>query len=662
MNKKSAILMSLALACSSMQAQVKMLPLFTDNMVLQQRTDAPIWGETSPGKTVEITTSWNKKTYTAKADSQGRWKTSVATPKAGGPYTVTISDGTPVKLNNVMIGEVWLCSGQSNMEMQVEGWGKVLNYEQEKAEANRYPDIRLLHIEKAIAPSPQDDIKATADGWQVCSGKTVADFSATAYFFGRDLNKYRNVPVGLIDTSWGGTIIETWTSRESLEGVPSMKKRLEQVATMPATEQERRAKYEAEIKLWEVNVNKADKGMAGEKPLWASPDFEDSAWQEMKVPAIVQDHGIQDSNGLLWYRRTVDIPASWAGKELTLDLGLIDDNDVTFFNGEQIGSTVGCFFSRSYKVPAELVKEGKAVIAVRVTDTGGLAGINGEEANTVLKLSDSDKISVAGNWKFNMSCHLRDLDPVPADLSNTPNCPTLLYNAMLRPLVPYAIKGAIWYQGEANADAAYEYRDLMPLMIADWRKQWGYDFPFYMVQLANFMAPQTAPEESAWAELREAQARTLHLDNTGMAVIIDIGEANDIHPKNKQEVGHRLALAARARTYGEKISYSGPMYEKYSIEDGKIRLYFSHTDKGLKTNDGGKLRGFTIAGVDHKFYWADAKIEGNTIVVSAPEVALPVAVRYAWANNPECNLYNGAGLPASPFRTDDWKGLTDKSK
>ena len=660
MNAKQIITCSLLLWVGSMalSAQVKLSPLFSDNMVLQQQSRVPVWGEARPGQRIEITTSWNKQKYTVQANAKGQWSAKVATPGAGGPYSVTISDGTPVVLDNVMIGEVWVCSGQSNMEMQVEGWGKVKNYEQEKVEANRYPNIRFLLVERTMSPKPEENIRAAEGGWQVCSSKSVANFSAAAYFFGRDLNKYRHVPIGLINTSWGGTIIEAWTSKEALATLPAMEKRLEAVESLPATKEERKAQYESAVEQWKAGVEKTDKGCTNGKPVWAATSFDDGAWQEMKVPGLMQENGLPGFNGMVWFRKTIDIPDAWAGKELTLNLGAVDDNDFTYFNGVQVGHTEGWMAGRSYKVPAHLVKAGKAVIAVRVLDTGGSGGIYGNPDNVSLRLSGQDIIPLAGNWKYQVSLNLRAIDPMPIDMSDNPNSPTFLFNAMLKPLVPFAIKGAIWYQGESNAGEAYRYRELMPLMIADWRRQWGYDFPFYMVQLANFTKLQTEPVESTWAELREAQTRTLHLQHTGMAVTIDIGEADDIHPKNKQEVGHRLALAARAQTYGEKIPFSGPMYADYRIEGNKIRIFFKYADKGLKARGGEKLKGFTIAGVNHTFHWADAVIEGNSVVVSSPAVAFPVAVRYAWADNPVCNLYNGVGLPASPFRTDDWRGIT----
>lgn len=663
MNKYFAISLLLWLGSAALSAQVKLSPIFSNNMVLQQQTQAPIWGESKPNQKVEVTTSWNQKKYITQADAQGKWKTNVETPAAGGPYTVTISDGKPVKLANVLIGEVWLCSGQSNMEMQVEGWGKVNNYEQEKVDAQNYPNIRFLQVKKATSPVPVDGLTVTENGWQVCSSKSVGDFSAAGYFFGRDINKYQNVPVGLIDTSWGGTYIETWTSADALATMPDMQKNLDILKVLPVEKEGREEKFHADVEDWKKNIEKIDKGFENGKAVWAVTNFEDSAWKTMKVPGLMQDQGLKGFNGIVWFRKTINIPANWAGKELTLNVGVIDDNDFTYFNGVQVGHTEGWMTTRHYKIPKELVKEGKAVIAVRIMDTGGTGGIHGGAENISIQRSKSDAMPMAGDWKYQTSLSMKEIPQMPVNTATEPNVHSFLFNAMINPLIPYSIKGAIWYQGEGNTGHAYQYRELMPLLIEDWRNRWGYDFPFYMVQLASFTPQQNAPVESTWAELREAQTLTAsHLKNTGMAVIIDAGEAFDIHPKNKQAVGKRLALAARAKTYGETIPYSGPMYDTYEIEGNKIRLSFTHTDGSLKTKDNEALKGFTIAGVDHKFHWADAVIDGNTIVVSSPEVTLPVAVRYAWADYPIFNLYNGAGLPACPFRTDDWQGVTYGNK
>ena len=452
--------------------------IFSDHMVLQQQTEAPIWGKATPNKNVKIITSWDKQTYMALSDINGAWMIKIKTPTAGGPYSISISDGNELVLKDILIGEVWICSGQSNMEMPLAGeYGKVLNYENEIAAVN-IPNIRLLHIQRATSIKPETDVKTESNGWQVCSEATISKFSSVGYFFGKELHTKLNIPIGLIHTSWGGTIIEAWTSSESLELIPDLR----------------------------------------------------NAIQEVK-----------------------------------------------------------------------------------------------------------------------------NENPATPQRQNVPNRTTVLYNAMVNPLVPYAFQGVIWYQGESNANRAYQYRDLFPLMIYDWRKKWNRNFPFYFVQLANYMKRENEPTESRWAELREAQFIALSMKNTGMAVAIDIGEADDIHPKNKQDVGKRLAYIAQAKTYNLPVLYSGPLYESYIIEGNKIRIRFKHTENGLKTKDGKALTGFVIAGPDHKFLWATAAIEGNDVVVSSPNIEFPIAVRYGWTNNPDCNLYNGANLPASPFRTDDWR-------
>ena len=459
-------------------AKIILSPLFSDNMVLQQKDNVALWGMSEANKIITITTSWNKKLVTTKADAAGNWKIKVATPKAGGPYTIIFNDGDEVLLNNILIGEVWVCSGQSNMEMPVEGWGKIKNYKEELATAN-YPNIRLITVEKSTSTQPltQANFK---NGWQLCSSKTVANFSAVAYFFARNIQQHHNIPIGLIQTAYTGTPAESWVSEPSLKTMPD-------------------------------------------------------------------------------YDSLVNVIAAKAGS--------------------------------------------------------------------------------------------------PKDS----HIPTVLFNAMINPLIPYAIRGVIWYQGEGNAAKAYQYKTLFPLLINDWRQRWERkNMPFYFVQLANFKEVNAQPEESGWAELRVAQLQTLSVPNTGMAVAIDLGEVKDIHPKNKQDVGLRLALIARAKTYNEKIAYSGPLYKSFKVEGNKIKLFFNHTDGGLQSKGNGELKGFAIAGANKRFYWAKATIKNNKIIVWADEVKDPVAVRYAWAINPICNLYNGAGLPASPFRTDMWKGITEK--
>lgn len=622
-------------------AQVQLPAMFSDNMVLQQQTDAPLWGKATPNATVKITTSWDCKNYSVKAGTDGKWMVKLATPAAGGPYSITITDKKTLTLKNVMIGEVWICSGQSNMEMPLAGWGKIMNYEKEIAEAN-YPNIRLLQVKRATSTYPLDDVTVDAGSWQECSPASIPGFSATAYFFGRDLYKNLNVPIGLIHTSWGGTLAEAWTSAGSLNLMPEFRKPVEEFSNLPKN---------ADQKDWMTQILEGDFEIKNNKAVAAQKNYNDSDWKSASLPGLWEDNGLPDTDGLVWFRKKIEIPDNWVGNDLVLSLGKIDDNEITYFNGEKIGATDGYNTDRRYIIPARQVKKGDAVIAVRVIDTGGGGGFHGDPAMMYIAPVNKETLreNLDGEWNYKLAVNLKNTN------ANVQNQPTSLYNAMIAPLVPYGIKGAIWYQGESNAGRAYQYRTLFPLMINDWRTKWGYDFPFYFVQLANFMQVKDEPSESGWAELREAQFQTLQLENTGMATIIDIGEADDIHPKNKQDVGKRLALQARAHTYGQKIVPSGPLYQTYRLEGDKIRIFFRPCVSKLKVKNGDTLKGFAIAGPDKKFYWADAKIEGDQVVVSSPQVAFPVAVRYAWADNPVCNLTNEAGLPASPFRTDDWR-------
>lgn len=656
--KKKLLLLAL-LCVLTAQAQIKLQPMFSDNMVLQQKTNAPIWGETKPGKQVTVTTSWNKRQYIATADQYGRFQVEVATPKAGGPYNITIkTDNEQRTLQNVLIGEVWLCTGQSNMEMPLAAWGFIDNYEQEIANADQYPRIRIINMKHVISPLPRTDIVATTEGWEVCSAKTIPGFSAAGYFFAVNLQKSLNVPVGLIATNWGGTLAESWTSEESLRQMPYFRDAIDKVKTLPADAEEANKKYVQEEKAYWKAIKEGELGIENGTYLWAAADYNDAAWNKIHVPGKIENYGLSGFDGAVWIRNIVNIPKAWEGHELTLNLGAIDDEDNTFFNGKEIGHTDSWFAHRTYTVPAELVKAGPNTIAIRIMDTGGDGGLTGNDKDVFIACGN-DKIGLADNWKYKISVDLRNFPPKPVNMANNPNVPTVLYNSMLNPIVGYALKGAIWYQGESNVDRAFQYRELLPIMINDWRTKWGTNLDFYIVQLANFMRQQTEPEESTWAELREAQMWTAqHLKNTGIACAIDIGLENDIHPKNKQEVGRRLALAALAQTYGKKLDYSGPINTGYEIEGNKIRLHFDHAE-GMRLPEGNV---FTVAGADQKFYWAKAKLEGNTIVVWADQVPFPVAARYAWANNPMTSalVYNAADLPMYPFRTDQWPGITTR--
>ena len=651
----------------SAHARPVLPPLFSDNMVIQQQTNAPIWGQAKPGRQVTVTASWDGKTIKTTADAQGNWRTALQTPAAGGPYTITVSDGQKLTLQNVMVGEVWLCSGQSNMEMPIDGWGQVLNYEQEKEEANQYPDIRLLQVVQHVATQPSREVVVADGGWLVCSAHSIKEFSAAGYFFGRDIHKYRNVPVGLINASWGGTFIEPWTSYEALSTHPDIREAAAAVRAIPTDAAAQARFYDETMGRWQQQETTLDPGYKDGHQFWAASDYDDSSWSTVSVPKEWTDMGLSGFDGAMWYRLTIDIPADMAGKDLLLSLGQVDDIDYTYFNGEQVGRTFEFGQQRRYVVPSRLVKRGRNVLAVRVVDNIGSGGIYSDASKLFLasykkkggKEQVLKSLSLATEWRYKQTIDIHKLPPIPSLRPNQPNQATVLYNAMINPFVGFAIRGAIWYQGCNNEHKGYQYRELLPLMIRDWRAKWGYDFPFYIAQLANNRAQQTTPGDDEWAEVREAQAMAAQrVENAGMACLIDIGDANDIHPKNKQEAGHRLALVARAKTYGEtQLEYAGPTYSGYRIEGQQIRIFFDHA-RGLRPADDTVVKGFSIAGSDHKWHWADAHIDGETVIVSCPDVRYPVAVRYAWHINPVCNLQNAAGLPAVPFRTDDWPGIS----
>jgi sialate O-acetylesterase len=480
----------------------------------------------------------------------------------------------------------------------------------------------------------------------------VRDFSAVAYFFAKNLYDDKHIPIGIINSSWGGTVAEAWTSGDALKTMPAFAPFVK-AAEGGLSQQKLDAKYQEDLRKWLDNINAIDPAWQQGKLAWAMPGFDDSAWPKMNIPTYWEQAGVPDYDGTIWFRKKVNMPAGWAGKDLKLNIGAIDDYDDSFFNGTEIGHMEGFFYQRSYTIPASLVHAGENTIAVRVFDNGGLGGINKGPVSLSLANDTSGQLHLEGAWTYQKANELKTL-PQPPVTNNSPNRPALIYNAMINPIVSYTIKGVIWYQGESNADRPYQYEQLFPLMINDWRQKFGEgNFPFYFVQIANYAA-KDQPPAADWPALREAQFKTLSLPNTGMAVTIDIGDYYRIHPQNKQEVGRRLALIAKAKTYGENIAYSGPIYQSQKITGDKIELSFTHTDDGLSVK-GDTLKGFTVAGADRKFYPAVAAIAGNKVVVSAANVPQPVAVRYAWANFPVCTLYNGAGLPASPFCTDDWQ-------
>jgi len=637
------LLVSLIIAqINPVLASIKPAKIFSSNMVLQKGIENSIWGWADKNETVSI--SLNGKTVKTKPGKDGKWMAKLPAMEYGGPYTLTLKGKNTIEMTNVMIGEVWICSGQSNMEFAV---NSTKNAPEEIANAN-CPNIRFFTVPKKVSQQPVADVENGE--WSVCSPKTVPGFSAVGYFFGRKINQELNVAIGLIHSSWGGTDVETWISGETMKNDPDLAGRWNELQKVDLT-------------TYEASVKEKVKALFGEFPTkdngfqlgFSQAGYDDLAWKTIKAPRLWEEQGYIAIDGIAWYRKSFVLTKEQASADILLSLGKIDDNDICWVNGTEVGKTMAYNADRNYNVPASLLKEGQNEIAIKVTDTGGGGGIYGIPADLFVR-SGNTKITLAGDWKIKFT-------EVNTNISIGPNeYPTLLYNGMINPILPYGIRGAIWYQGENNASRAKQYRRLFPDLITDWRNKWQLgDFPFIWVQLANFMAPVDQPSESQWAELREAQTLTLKLPNTGMASAIDIGEGNDIHPKNKQDVGYRLALNALKITYRKDIVYTGPTFESMKVDGKKVIINFNNTGNGLKVKSKyGYINGFSIAGADKKFHWAKAILmNDNSVVIYSDEVAAPVAVRYGWADNPDdLNLYNSEKLPANPFRTDDWTGIT----
>lgn len=628
------------------EANVKPARIFSSNMVLQQGQENPIWGWADKGE--KITISFAGKNILVKASKTGKWSAKLPSLDYGGPYDMTIKGKNSIQFNNILIGEVWVCSGQSNMEFGVNG---AIHAKTEIAAAN-FPTIRLFTVAKKVAKTPVEDLDNGE--WLVCTPENVPAFSAVGFFFGRYLNQELKVPVGLIHTSWGGTVAETWSSKQTIENDPDFKDKLQELAGFDMTKY--RDQRIAALKAVLKDIPTKDAGLVNGVAVYADQAMNDGDWAEISPSKTWEEEGYPSIDGIGWYRKTIELTAAQAKMANEIHLGTIDDQEITWINGVNIGSTKSYNEKRVYAIPANTLKPGKNVIAIRVVDTGGGGGFYGDAADQYLQVGDK-QISLSDKWKFKITeAQVGSMEIGPNDY------PTLLFNGMLNPIIPYGIKGAIWYQGESNADRAKQYQRVFPEMINDWRTHWGQkELSFYFVSLANYMDPTAQPSESAWAELREAQTKTLALPKTGMALAIDLGEAGDIHPKNKQDVGKRLALSALKTTYGKNIVSSGPMYQSVKFEGNKAMINFTETGSGLiAKNKYGYVNCFSIAGADHKFVWAKAAITGDhTVVVYSDEVKNPVAVRFGWANNPEdLNLYNKEGLPANPFRTDDWPGIT----
>ena len=624
-------------------AQIKLPALVSDSMVLQRGMPLNIWGWASPNEKVKV--KFQGKNYNSTANVKGKWQVKLPALKAGGPFDMRLTGKNEIILKGILIGDVWLCAGQSNMVHQM-GIHNI-TYEKDILEAN-FLEIRQFWVPTATnLNGPEMDVKKSA--WKPANPKNVVNFSAVAYFFARDIYKKHGIPIGIINASVGGTPIEAWTSEEGFKDFPAIQSTLLK---------NRDTTYLNSLKPIKNTQNilkqEPDKGIS-EPTKWFDVAYTPVGWKSINIPGYWEDQGIKDLNGVVWYRRELEIPDSLLSKPGKLHLGRIVDADKVYINGKEVGNTTYLYPQRRYSFSNDLFKKGKNIIVVRVENSNGKGGFVPDKPYYIA--IGTQKIDLKGTWDYKVGQVFipQEGKRGPTGISEQ-NQPTALYNAMVAPFIDYGIKGVLWYQGESNSGSGKGYEKLLSTLISDWRSKFSQPLlPFYYVQLPNFGDANYLPTESGWALLRESTLKALKIPNTGMAVTIDLGEWNDIHPDNKKSVGDRLALIARHHNYGEKdLNYSGPLYQSFTIVDKKIVISFDHIGSGLFSNDGQELAEFAIAGADKKFVWAKAKIVGDKIEVWADNITEPKYVRYAWADNPvNPNLYNKENLPASPFRTDD---------
>lgn len=641
-----ALFLGVALASpTTSSAQMRLSPLIGDGMVIQRGVQVPVWGWSAPG--ARITVTLDHRGFSARAGADGAWRVLLPALPAGGPHELRIAGpDTALDVRDVLAGDVWLCSGQSNMELTVaearDAAGEIA--------AARDAGIRHFKVPRGWATTPAADI--AGGRWEPADPAHVAAFTAAGYYFARALRRDLDVPIGLLNSSWGGSRIEAWMSGAAL-GLDSAA-----LGRVWAAQREQDERLAAALRARIGDpLPRRDGGLVGGEAVWAAPDLNDAGWAALPVPGLWETAGYDGLDGVAWYRTSFELTADEAARGVRLGLGKIDDSDIAWVNGREVGRTQQAYNQpRLYKVPAEALRVGRNVLAVRVEDTGGGGGIWGDSALLYLE-SGSARRSLAGTWKFQVGSVTSDSE---ADKNQVP---TALYNRMIHPLLEYPVRGVLWYQGESNADRmadARAYAGQLQAMIRAWRSGWKQPaLPFLFVQLPNYMPADSQPSESAWALLRESQSAALALPATAQVVAIDLGEAGDIHPRNKQDVGARLALAARKVAYAEDLVYSGPTYVRHEVRGGRVVVRFQNLGGGLvargATGDGGGPGGFAIAGADRRFVWAHAAIEGDRVVVWSERVPEPVAVRYGWGNNPDgANLFNREGLPAAPFRTDAW--------
>ncbi|MDC8103538.1 sialate O-acetylesterase [Chryseobacterium sp. PTM-20240506] len=630
-NRILYLLFFLAAICS-FHAKVRLPALVSDGMILQRNQDLKIWGYADAGE--KITVKFISKTYHATADQNGNWTLMLPKLNAGGPYSMTINE---ITLKDILIGDVWVASGQSNMELPMRRLTPL--YENEIKNANN-PNIRFFTVpQKYNFKAPQNDL----DGgkWESTNPQTILDFSGVAYFFAKELNEKNKVPVGIIHTSLGGSPVQAWMDENSLRKYPEYLTEAERWKNddlIKTTESQERSLSKA----WYAELDQSDIGL---NQHWEKDNGDDSGWKTMVVPGSWEDQE-GSFDGSVWFRKEIILPKGVDQKTAFLNLGRIKDADVTYINGIKVGNVTYEYPPRWYDVPKGVLKEGKNIITVRVINGSGKGQFIADKPY-YLEI-DGQKTDLKGEWKYKIGAKMEKMAPGQTFIRWKP---LGLYNAMINPLINYKIKGFIWYQGESNTGKPKEYGDLLSTMISLWRSKWNKnDLPFLIVQLANFMEKKDEPLDSGWAELREQQRQvSLNVPYAGLAVAIDVGEWNDIHPLNKKTVGDRLALQALKIAEGKKIIADGPVYQSMKTEGNTIILSFKPGTDDLVQ---GELKGFAIQQKDGSYQWAKAEAKGSKVIVWNDQVTSPVNVRYDWADNPDGNLKNKNGLPASPFTTE----------
>lgn len=616
--------------------------VFQDHAVLQRDRPIAVRGRAAPDSQLAVTLAGA--TVAARADAEGRWRAVLPALPAGGPHELRVAqDGRTQVLTDLLIGDVWLCSGQSNMEFGVRS---VTNADTEIG-ASADPELRLLLVGRSSRPSPTDRMEP-GSVWRVSGPESVRDFSATCFFMGKQLRRSQNVPVGLIAASWGGSVIEDWLSEPALRRLGGYDVPLAALAVYARSPEEgRRVWAETSDRWWRDN----DPGSTGSTP-WYSPAYDDSSWSTAAPEGFWESSSpeLMMFNGVIWHRTTVTLTAAQAAGEATLALGPVDDVDTTWINGRKIGGLEGWTTPRTYTVPAGVLREGRNVIAVGVLDTGGGGGLWGPAADKAMTLADGSVVSLADPWRRRVSAPISELGNLPRTPWIGGSGVTTLSNGMIEPLEGYGLAGVAWYQGESNVGDPEGYRRLHRGLFADWRDRFGNeDLPFFVVQLADFGPPASTPTDSAWAALREIQREVVEADgNAGLAVAIDIGDRYDIHPTNKQEVGRRLALAARAVAHGEDGVPASPSPRDARLTGEDVTVSFDRVGQGLVVYGASRPVGFELCGVAGCRF-VDARVDGATVVLDAADVPDATTVRFCWADSPVCNLYGDAGLPAEPF-------------